>query len=280
MNFGGGSIIHCSAGVGRTGVVYITLNLLFEFGINPNTTRFPLTSPYPGITKAKIKETIMTSREYRMNLVQTLEQLAFIMECFCVDEIVDYRKDGEDKAITDLPIPKGYTTAFSEANPSKNRYGNILTYDAKPNKVRRVQTLITTTHENGYINASFAPCIPPPGERIPPNWNCPDFILSQCPIGSNTISASKRKDNTITDFQNMIRLNNIRRIIMVTGLVEGATAKCDDYLALDTQLKPDSITIVNEFTLYESKETAYGQIQEYTYTPLDSRERAGSSSSV
>jgi len=267
VNFGGDSIIHCSAGVGRTGVVYITLNLLFKFGIDPNY-QFPLPEfPY-GITKAIIKEEIMSSREYRMKLVQTIDQYNFIVKCFGASKTNDHPVY-KDRDIEEEKQSK-YSTTFSKQNPSKNRYGNILTYDDMSNGVPRVKTLIIENNPNGYINASFAPRTTP-DKGIRPDWNCPKFILSQCP-----------KDNTIIDFQNMIRLHNIRRIIMVTGLVEQGRSKCDDYLALNSEDVP---FIVNEFTLYESTQLAYGkfaygQQQEYTYTPLDSRPRVSSTSSA
>lgn len=52
--------IHCSAGVGRTGVLLVILHLLNKNDKNYN-----------------IPETILTLREYRMSLVQTKEQLEF-----------------------------------------------------------------------------------------------------------------------------------------------------------------------------------------------------------
>ena len=268
LEFGGGSIIHCSAGVGRTGVVYITLNLLFEFGINPKYG-FPLTETHVGITKAKIKETIMNSRHYRMMLVQKIEQYNFIVQCFCANSTVDHSTI-KDEDIIRQTNPGEYTTRIAQqpANINKNRYSNVFPYDEKANRVDMVKTLQTDVNQTGYINASFAPCFTPP-RPTPANWNCPDFILSQCPI-----------NDTILDFQNMIRLHNIRRIIMVTGLVEKGIIKCDDYLAFNTQLKPDSINIVKKFTLYEPTPNEYGQIREYKYTQLDSRERAGSSSNA
>lgn len=52
--------IHCSAGVGRTGVLITILTLMDQFKNNIN-----------------IVETILQLREYRMNLVQSKEQLKF-----------------------------------------------------------------------------------------------------------------------------------------------------------------------------------------------------------
>jgi protein tyrosine phosphatase len=52
--------IHCSAGVGRTGVLITILTLMDQFKKNIN-----------------IVETILQLREYRMNLVQSKEQLKF-----------------------------------------------------------------------------------------------------------------------------------------------------------------------------------------------------------
>ena len=273
LEFGGRSIIHCSAGVGRTGVVYITLNLLFEFGINPNT-EFPLTKSHVGITIEKVLERIMLARQYRIKLVQTMEQFEFILRCFGLGEQFA-AIEVKDKYIKTLQIsnPEQYKTdtAKAIANMNKNRYRDILPYDTGSNGVAMVTTLPTDTNPEGYINASFAPCILP--DPTPLNWNCPEFILSQCPIN---------KGNNILDFQNMIRLHNIRRIIMVTGLVEGKTPKCDDYLTLNNNMiyNNEPVIVNDKFKLYEYKLTAYGQIQEYTYIQLDSRGRTGSSSSA
>ena len=76
LRFGGGSIIHCSAGVGRTGVVYITLNLLFEFGITPNI-EFPLTKVPDGFTKELVLERIMTARKYYSDIPYYLSAFLF-----------------------------------------------------------------------------------------------------------------------------------------------------------------------------------------------------------
>jgi protein tyrosine phosphatase len=194
------------------------------------------------------------------------------VKCFGASETDDHPVY-KDRDIEE-EIQSKYSTTFSKQNPSKNRYGNILTYDDMSNGVPRVETIpIVDTNLNGYINASFAPRTTP-DKGIRPDWNCPKFILSQCP-----------KDNTITDFQNMIRLHNIRRIIMVTNLEELVKGqmqpKCDDYLALNNEPVYENVPfIVNEFKLYRNIRTIYGQVQEYTYTQLDSRERTGSSSSA
>jgi len=251
LRFGGGSIIHCSAGVGRTGVVYITLNLLFEFGITPNI-EFPLTKVPDGFTKKLVLERIMTARKYRMSLVQTIEQFSFILRCFGVLDPAITENDIFQIQTIQNPNPKKLLTKISSENISKNRYSDILPYD-----INIVKTLQTLQNSSGYINASFAPCALP---KILPRWYCPDFILAQCPIR-----------NTIDDFQNMIRLYQIQRIIMVTGLIEGreggagasGKSKCDDYLALETSETPTPIN--PKFTLSQYSKMFFGSQQEYTY---------------
>ena len=260
MTFGGGSIIHCSAGVGRTGVVYITLNLLFEFGINPND-KFPLDKADPSITAEVIMIRIMNARQFRMALVQTKEQYNFILKCFGINNYIQTEDDISNIESNSNPFKKPTTKAQLQENKSKNRYTNILPYDDII-----ANTLKTPKNPNGYINASNAPCIGPTTK--PKNWNSPNFILSQCPI-----------PYTIQDFRNMIRLNNIRRIIMVTELVESGRVKCNDYLALEIT-EPLKI-IDNEFTLINTKIMNYGKQQEYNYTPIIYiRTRSNSSSSA
>lgn len=251
MEFGGGTIIHCSAGVGRTGVVYITLNLLFEFGINPNV-EFPLRIAPAGLTKDLVLQRIITCREYRMSLVQTIQQFIFILKCFGVPSPEASSNDRNITSRLNIQNPTQLPTSISQtpANKSKNRYVNILPYD---NNI--VNTLKTPGNPSGYINASFAPCVFP--SKIPANWNCPDFILSQCPTG-----------NTIEDFRNMIRLHKIRRIIMVTGLLEGGKVKCNDYFKLDNPNNEKPIDIDDNFKLTEQFYVEFGQIQEYIYKSL------------
>lgn len=179
-----------------------------------------------------------------MSLVQTIEQFLFILRCFGVrDPVIT---EGDIFQIQKLQNPRGLPTKISQdsVNKSKNRYSDILPYD---NNI--VKTLQTPHNSSGYINASFAPCALP---KIPPRLDCPDFILAQCP-----------RQNTIVDFQNMIRLYQIQRIIMVTGLIERGSSKCDDYLALETSETPTPIN--SKFTLSQYSEMLFVTQQEYTY---------------
>lgn len=267
---GGRTLIHCSAGVGRTGVVYITLYLLFKYGIDPgeigsgvfdNTNILAQNiNPQPGLSEpAKeyssndlVYNAIVDARQSRMELVQGNIQFQFILNCFGIPYL------GLEKHSVETPDSKRMLrdqtmkVAKEPKNKPKNRYGNILPYD---------QTRVPLGDQNDYINASFAPNPDPnnPGE----------FILAQCPFNENRQTG---KVDVIPDFLNMIRQYKVRRIVMLTGLVEKGALKCEDYLKFSSgETGPLNINHDKNFTKHAKQEEGYGQKVEYTYETLNSR---------
>ena len=190
----GGTVIHCSAGVGRTGVMYVILRLMFKI----EKTRVT-------ITYNEILYEIEMARNNRMMLVQTFGQYYFICEFFNTPP--EYINDPttpfniiNNYDITNMDSTKTFKKATTSANKPLNRYGNILPYD---------DTIVSL--DNGkYINAN----------NMEPFNDNPDYpvITTQCPINT-----------TINDFKEMLLGKKIKRIIMLTLLEEGGRQKCNDY---------------------------------------------------
>jgi len=201
---GGTTVIHCSAGIGRTGVVYLVLKLMFDknYVIGGNLQEL-------GITAKNITDALTTAREYRMKLVQTPEQLKFIMNVFGINISIK-----DITVMYKIILPYGNLNADNAATTIaskcsiKNRYADILPYDNN-----RVILGNTTEICDSYINAS------PMEDGAFGGLN---VITAQCPI-ANTIKDFIRMLNNSTDN------DNIKRIVMVTNLVEEGKLKCNDY---------------------------------------------------
>ena len=197
---GGTTVIHCSAGVGRTGVTMIALKILFD-------------------KKLTISEAINDARKGRMWIVQNEDQYKFLNDMFS-DRLV------HKKTFKNVIFGKKYTKNipnFDELyNPThtqpidkqfykmpkecefQNRYSNILPYD-------NTRVILSQTNElcSDYINANkFTNYF---GTDL-------DVIATQCPT-----------KNTINDFKRMLLQENVKRIVMVTHLLEKGREKCNDY---------------------------------------------------
>ncbi len=191
-------IIHCSAGVGRSGVVLIILQLMNQFAQNKTS-----------ITLNNIIERIRTACNYRALLVQTLEQFKFICKFFEINlsgiteiALTEFYKD-----IPQQSASQDTNEAQSLGTLITNRYKDILPYN-----INRVKLLKEDKKLNNYINASRMETLNINGKTI-------NIILAQGP-----------KDNTVTDFLQMCIEQQVRLIIMLTGLVENSTQKCADYM--------------------------------------------------
>ena len=209
----GNTVIHCSAGVGRTGVVYITLLLMLNYNFRGTYTGRSHDSQLGYYIKestpidiSDIRDAILSARKYiRHNLVQTKEQFAFLCNIFNVSGI-EQQLDG----IWDILVAQPTGTPdhkdnykIGKANAGKNRYSNILPYDSNYYKSSTVP----------YVNASLS------------FVNGLTFILTQCP-----------KPNTFNDFWQMVKEKNVKRIIMVTGLMEAGKLKCNEYFRPNTSV--------------------------------------------
>jgi len=229
---GGNTVIHCSAGVGRTGVVYIILKLLSK-QLKSSTVL------------DKIDELIINARQYRnLHFVQSKEQYIFIYSYIIKYVIQSTLKLNEmldnvkfiDKLITrfaKLNDPNNVLSKASGASQTKcvltdhkqeetiidrknkNRYVNIIPCEKSRVILKPPYTEVNTD----YINASNM-------EPLKINSNKIEIIAAQCP-----------KPQTIPDFYRMLKDNSITRIIMVTGLVELGQPKCADYFGSTLEKK-------------------------------------------
>ncbi|KAH9494753.1 hypothetical protein Btru_017793, partial [Bulinus truncatus] len=113
-----------------------------------------------------------------------------------------------------IPAPRNVSTeiALSDENKNKNRYKNICPYDHS-----RVHLKINTGKKEGdYINASY----------IRGYKEESKFIAAQ---GPNNL--------VINDFVRMLWEQNIKKVVMLTNLIEEGKVKCEKYW-------PDSGTVI------------------------------------
>jgi protein tyrosine phosphatase len=211
---GGNTLIHCSAGVGRTGVVYMTLFYMIIKNFSkeqiPGQNQCKLGS-YKGeqITVEFLKDTIILARiDVRQLLVKERTQFMFLCDLFSALGTPEEKEESwikiNEKRYGNSEQPS-FNIALAAGNKAKNRYLDILPYDENYYYDTEIE----------YVNASKAYLMLNFKEDV-------IFILTQCP-----------KHNTINDFWKMVKNAKVKRIIMVTGLIENGKPKCDKYFKLD-----------------------------------------------
>ena len=208
--YGGNTVIHCSAGVGRTGVVYVVLKLLSEADAYNN--------PRTGDIKERIDAIINEERKNRnQHFVQADIQYNFIYKYFTGNNMSDFTKrfDGLSHTGCETDLPD------KSIMGNRNRYSDIIPCESKR---------VMLKGDNTYINASNMTPLTVNGREI-------KIIAAQCP----------KDDDTIRDFYQMVNENDIKRIIMVTGLSEKGELKCKDYFGSglnNFQPIPNSVDMV------------------------------------
>ncbi|XP_043266767.1 tyrosine-protein phosphatase 69D isoform X2 [Venturia canescens] len=207
-------LVHCSAGVGRTGTLVALDSLLQQLSEEGQVSIF---------------NTVCDLRHQRNYLVQSLKQYIFIyrslmeMALYGDTEIpisllkssiekLRIRDNGKekcrmeeeyDKISSVLEDRKSFSVGGGDENRIKNRNEMIIPYDRN----RVILTPIPGREHSTYINASF----------IEGYDNSESFIITQDPL-----------DTTIADFWRMISEQCISTIVMLSDLNEGPR-KCPRY---------------------------------------------------
>ena len=223
-NEGEGTLIHCSAGVGRTGVTYVVLYLLFqgktyeecvkivskEDQINNIVT--PEEQKQLNDFEEEILSVVESAKKHRHPYtVQTTDQYIFICNYFGIYKPILIEKFNE---LTIAVQIADNTITLDCKSGTYNRYGNILPSNrvVLPELTDGKKQKITCSD---YINAStMEPFQNSEGKKF-------NVFTASCPILE-----------TYKQFYRMLEHTKIKRIIMVTGLYEGGRKKCNSYMSM------------------------------------------------
>ncbi|KAL3867987.1 hypothetical protein ACJMK2_040828 [Sinanodonta woodiana] len=204
-NSEGPIVVHCSAGIGRTGT-FLALDYLVD---QAEETGY-----------INVVNCVENLRKQRVNLVQTLEQYIFVHEALVealtcttiamstsefqenyrtlLERDTKTRKRKLDDAFEKLPMYVSdpgedvYVNAKDTENRDKNRYSNIL-----PDKNHCPYLNVYVKGRDAYINAVFLPA-----------YKLNDiFIITQTPL-----------ENTIVDFWRMVYQLEVSSIVMLNTL--------------------------------------------------------------
>ncbi|XP_074107914.1 protein tyrosine phosphatase 69D isoform X2 [Cotesia typhae] len=214
-------LVHCSAGVGRTGTLVALDSLLQQLADEGQVSIF---------------NTVCDLRHQRNFLVQSLKQYIFIYRSLmematygdtevplgqlkATVEKLRQRENGKDKTRLEeeyedlvtqsqkisavLEERKSFSVGSGDENRIKNRSELVIPYDRN----RVILTPIPGREHSTYINASF----------IEGYDNFESFIITQDPL-----------ESTIADFWRMISEQCISTIVMLSDLNEGSR-KCPRY---------------------------------------------------
>jgi protein tyrosine phosphatase len=228
MNTHGGTVIHCSAGVGRTGTLFVILKLCLERKTNLSVLfakqkDTKVDSNYKRIEENDIKNCIIYARLRRMWLVQTKIQYEFLLNLFNITIRGSYDTYWDTLGVELIPDDKNISKQLDCKN--KNRYGNILPFDYNiayidENKKKDCSNYINASYLNRQIKSTNTYCTDDATK---------DFCNEITFFNGDIIATQGPLDNTVTDFLQMLDKHNIKRIIMLTRLIEGGKLKCDDY---------------------------------------------------
>ncbi|XP_028918753.1 receptor-type tyrosine-protein phosphatase C isoform X4 [Ornithorhynchus anatinus] len=255
--FSGPIVVHCSAGVGRTGT-YIGIDAMLE-GLEAEN-------------QVDVYGYVVKLRRQRCLMVQVEAQYILIHQA-----LVEYNRYGETEVnISELHRHLNYMTmrdppnepspleaefqrlptytvwrsqnfGNQEENKSKNRNSKIIPYDYNRVSLKHeLETSKESEHESDessdddseseesskYINASF----------ITSYWKPDVMIAAQGPL-----------KETVGDFWQMIFQRKVKVIVMLTDLQDGEQELCAQYWGEETQTYQDvevNMTDVNQCTSY------------------------------
>ncbi|XP_048473645.1 receptor-type tyrosine-protein phosphatase H-like isoform X2 [Rhincodon typus] len=156
----------------------------------------------------------------------------------------------EYQSLSTVGIHQPLEAALLQDNKVKNRYTNVLPYDASRVKL----TAQPGNNTSDYINASYMP-----GYR-----SDKEFIAAQGPLSS-----------TLEDFWQMIWEQKTGVIVMLTNCMEGGRVKCERYWPLDytpctygnIAVTVSSETILSDWTIrdFSIKQTGSSEIRSVSH---------------
>uniref|UniRef100_A0A1A9VMX8 protein-tyrosine-phosphatase n=1 Tax=Glossina austeni TaxID=7395 RepID=A0A1A9VMX8_GLOAU len=222
-------LVHCSAGVGRTGTLVALDSLLQQLEEEEQVSIF---------------NTVCDLRHQRNFLVQSLKQYIFLYRALLdtahlgntelsvvglsitVENLKSKPEDGKEKCKLEIEFEKlqmmsdetnkSCSVGASEQNATKNRSELVIPYDRN----RVILSPLPHKDNSTYINASF----------IEGYDNSESYIITQDPI-----------ENTIEDFWRMVSEQSITTIIMLSEIGDGPR-KCPRYWA-DDEIQFDHILV-------------------------------------
>ncbi|XP_013772332.2 tyrosine-protein phosphatase 69D-like [Limulus polyphemus] len=221
-------LVHCSAGVGRTGTFVAIDTLVQQLGEEGQVDVYGCVS---------------NLRHSRNFLVQSLKQYIFVyrallehaqfgdteMEIRHFKDHYEHMKEkvgDQEKTRLELEFeklgdviedPKTCCVGTMDMNMNKNRHNFIIPYD-----INRVILPPTASRDHSsYINASF----------IQGYDRSLSFIITQDPL-----------ENTVTEFWRMVKEQTITTVVMLSELGEGQT-KCQQYWPREEEKEYDYIKV-------------------------------------
>ncbi|XP_053395795.1 uncharacterized protein LOC123524141 [Mercenaria mercenaria] len=230
----GPTVVHCSAGIGRTGT-FIALDYLTDQAM--------------ALNYIDVAGTVQALREQRVNMVQTFEQYIFVHHALVetlmlptsalpasrfpttykdlleIDEKIQRRKIDLEFAIlrTMSPVSEEsqYVSANVVRNRQKNRYLDILPIDEY-----MPQLTLDERQDSNYVNAVF----------LPSYKEKKAFMITQTPL-----------ETTKGDFWRLVWEHNIQTIVMMNDLEEMMDAEIY-WPAKRDKLTYGNIDIVHDVT--------------------------------
>ncbi|XP_051978116.1 LOW QUALITY PROTEIN: receptor-type tyrosine-protein phosphatase C [Xyrauchen texanus] len=236
--FSGPVVIHCSAGVGRTGT-YISIDAMIE-----SLEEEGKVDIYGFVAKLRRQRCLMVQVEAQYTLIHTAliehyqfgETEIFLSE-FHLKLNTLRQKDGNDTSLLELEFQKlpkfknwrTFNTAIIEDNKKKNRYSSIVPYDFNRVLFRLdIESNHTSDPEdedyssdeeeeesNEYINASF----------IDGYWCNKSLIAAQGPL-----------PNTTAEFLLMLYQQKTKTLVMLTDCKEDNQDYCSQYWGDDKKV--------------------------------------------
>ncbi|PNH09458.1 Receptor-type tyrosine-protein phosphatase epsilon, partial [Tetrabaena socialis] len=212
---GAGVVVHCSAGIGRTGTfvaIDVLRRRLSHLAARACAPGAPAVGAAEVAAALDLPELVHVLRRQRSGMVQTVEQYAFCYQARLMDgrQLTDEFRTllARDQAIR-LP----HTAAQVPANVPRNRYVNVLPYD----------------HNRVLLQpcAAAPPAAPPPYDYI----NASHIVLDEPQYGIHLsyIACQGPLAATVADFWRMVWAEHVGAVVMLTNTVERGVTKCAAY---------------------------------------------------